>query len=53
MNDFSIGIQIRWKFGFGVTPLQGIRALQNFAHATTAQLSCHVQNFIEITLQKL
>ena len=27
-------MQIRWKIGFSVTPLQGVRSLQNFAHAT-------------------
>ena len=30
-------------------PHPGIISLQNFAHATTAQLSCHMQNFISIT----
>ena len=45
-NDFSIVIQIPWKVRFSVTPLWGIVRLHNFAHATTAQLSCHVQNFI-------
>ena len=46
----SIVIKIRRKIGFNVTPLKGIVSLQNFAHATTAQLSCHVQNSIVITL---
>ena len=26
---------------------------QTFAHATTAQLSCHVQNFVAIAVLKL
>ena len=34
--------QIRWKFGFSVTPLWCIISLYGFAHAKTAQLSCHV-----------
>ena len=37
------------KFGFTVTPLQGTISLQNFAHAWTEWLLCHVQNFIAIT----
>ena len=39
INDFSIIIQIRWKIGLRVTPLQGIIQLQNFAHVTAAHLS--------------
>ena len=31
---------------FSVTPLQGIMSLQSFVHATTAQLSSHVQKLI-------
>ena len=34
---------------FAVIPLLGIRSQLTFAHATTAQLSCHVQNFVAIT----
>ena len=49
MNDFSITMQIRWKFGFSVIPLYGIILLLNFAYASTAQLTCHVQNFMVIT----
>ena len=48
-NNFTIVIHIRWKNSFSVSPLWGMISLQNFAHATTAQLSCHVQNFIVIT----
>ena len=40
-NDCSIGIQIRLKICFNVTPLVGIISLTKIAHAT--QLSCHVQ----------
>ena len=36
------------SLSFSVTPLYGIISLQNFAHAMTAQLSCHVQNLIAI-----
>ena len=48
-NDFFIVIQIRWTTGFSVTLLYGIMSLQNFEHAATAQLSCHVQNSIATT----
>ena len=50
MYDFSIVIQIGWKIGFST--LYSVISLPNFAHATTAQLSCHVQNFIAITPSK-
>ena len=39
--------------GFSVTPLLGIISLQNSAHATTVQLSCHVRNFIAIASLQL
>ena len=48
-NDVSIVIQIRWKIAINATPPYGIISLHNIAHGTTAQLSCHVQNFVEIT----
>ena len=48
-NDFLPAIQIRWKFRLAVIPLLAIRSQQIFAHATTAQLSCQVQNFVAIT----
>ena len=35
---------------FSVTPVWDTISLQNSAHATTAQLPCHVRNFIAITL---
>ena len=41
------------EIGFSVTPLYGIISLQNFARATTAQLSCHMQNFISMTSLQL
>ena len=48
---FSLpAIQIRWKLGLAITPSLAIRSQQIFAHATTAQLSCHVQNFVAITV---
>ena len=47
-NDFSIVIQIQWKIGFSVTSMLSIISLQNFAHATSAQLSWHVQNFYNL-----
>ena len=41
-------IQIRWKLRLAINLLLAIRSQQIFAHATTAQLSCHVQNFVAI-----
>ena len=49
-NDFLPAIQIRWKLCLAVIPFVAIRSQQIFAHATTAQLSCHVQNFAAITV---
>ena len=43
-------IQIRWKLCLPVIPLLAIRSQQIFAHAMTAQLLCHVQNFVAITV---
>ena len=37
-NDFSITIQIRWKFHLALIQLLVIISRQNLAHATTAQL---------------
>ena len=51
-NGFLPAIQIRWKFRLAVIPLLAIRPQQFFAHVTTAQLSCHVQNFAAITVLK-
>ena len=48
-NDFSITIQIRRKFHLDLIQLLMIRSQQNLAHATTAQLSCHVPNLVAIT----
>ena len=48
-NDFLPAIQIRWKLRLAVIPLLAIRSQQIFAHATTAQLPCHVQNLVAIT----
>ena len=49
-NDFLPANQIRRKLRLAVTPLLAIRSRQIFAHGTTAQLSCHVQNVAAITL---
>ena len=49
-NDFSITIQIRSKIHLALIQLQLIISQQNLVHATTAQLSCHVPNFVAITL---
>ena len=48
-NDFSITIQIRWKFHLALIQLLMIKSRKNLAHATTAQLSCHVPNIVAIT----
>ena len=47
-NNFSITIQIRRKFRLAVIHLLVILSQQNFVNATTAQLPCHVQNFVAI-----
>ena len=52
-NDFLPAIQIRWKFRPAIILLLAIRSQQIVAHATTAQLSCHVQNFVAITILEL
>ena len=41
---------VRWEICLVVIQSLAIRLQQNFAHATTAQLSCHVQNFVAIAL---
>ena len=52
-NSLAHVIQIWWWIGYSVTPLWDNILLQNFAHTTTAQLSCHVQHFIAATSQNL
>ena len=49
-NNFSITIQIRWKFHLALITLLVIISQRNLAHATTAQLSCHVPNIVAITV---
>ena len=49
-NNFFIKIQIQQKLGFIVIPFLVMISLQNFAHATTAQLSWHVYKFVAIAL---
>ena len=49
-NNFSLRIKIPWKVHFVITQLLIIRTLQIFAHGMTAVLSCHVQNFVAISL---
>ena len=41
-SNFLPGIQIRWTNRLAVIPLLAIISQDVFAHATTAQLSCHV-----------
>ena len=50
---FLPAIQIRWKLRLAITPLVAIRSQQIFAHATTAQLPFHVQNFVAITVLRV
>ena len=47
---FLTAIQIRWKLRLAAIPLRFVSSQQMFAHATTAQLSCHVQNFVAVTV---
>ena len=49
-NGCLPAIQIRWKLRLAITPLLAIRSQQTFVHATTAQLLCHVQNFVATTV---
>ena len=49
-NNFSMAIQIRWKFHVVVIQFWGNKSLQIFAHAMTAELSWHKQNRLAITL---
>ena len=48
-DDFPITIKLRWKIFFTVIPSQAKLSLQIFAHATTAELSCHMQNMLAIS----
>ena len=52
-NDFLLAIQIWWTLCFVVIQYLAIRSQHIFAHATTAQLSCHVQKSVAITLLHL
>ena len=45
--------QIQWKFYFIVIPFFTMISLQIFAHLLTAQLSCHVLKFVEISSLKV
>ena len=45
-----LAIQSRWELRLVVIPLLAIRSQQFITYATTAQLTCHVQNFVAITL---
>ena len=51
-NAFSCQIQIHWKIDVSVNSFPMIGSLQIFAHAMTAVLSWHVQNFVVITSYK-
>ena len=48
INGISIVIQIRWKFRFSLASILTKWSLHAFVHATTAVLSWHVQNLVEI-----
>ena len=45
-NSFMLALQIRWKICLAVIQKQDIRLQQIFVHTMTAQLLCHVQNFV-------
>ena len=47
-NNFSITIQMWWKFHFALIQILMKWSLQNLAHGTTAELSWHVPNFVAI-----
>ena len=49
VNDFRIVVQIRWEIRLAVSQLLAIGLLQN-VHVVTAQLLCHVQNLVVITV---
>ena len=46
-NDFSIIIQIRWKFHSALIHVVMKKSLWNFSHGMTAGLSWHVQIFLQ------
>ena len=46
--NFSITIQMWWKFHFALIQIIMKWSLQNFAHGTTAVLSWHMQHFVAI-----
>ena len=48
MNDFSIEIQIQWKFNSTLIQVVVKWLLWDFAHGMTAYLQWHVQNFIAL-----
>ena len=52
-KEFLLAIQIRWKISLAVMALLALRSLQYFAHATTTQLSWHLQNFVAIAMSEL
>ena len=47
-KDFSIVIQIPWKFDSALIEVVAKWSLSNFAHDTKAVLLCHVQNFVVV-----
>ena len=47
-NNFSITIQMWWKFHFALIQILTKWSLQYLAHDTTAELSWHVPNFVAI-----
>ena len=48
---FLPAIQIRWKIRLALIPLMAIKSQQIlYMPRPTAQLSCHVQNFVAMTV---
>ena len=48
--SFLLTVHIPCKLNLVLMQLLAIRLQHNFAHGTTAQLLCHVQNYVAITL---
>ena len=52
-NDVSLTILIQSKCHIGVLHFLLLWPQHMFAHAARSQLSCHVQNFVAVTLLEL
>ena len=52
LRNICSHVQVQWTFHFTIIQLLAITSQQIFAHGTTAQPSCHGQNFVAIVLLK-